>query len=190
MTDMGRAAQRARDLLRTYSVEQPPVDVEWIVSQEGLAIVYEPLEDSVSGVLVCREDAASVGVNARHHKNRQRFTLAHELGHHQLHPHSPTVFVDDLMIHFRGEGSIPTCEELEANAFAAALLMPQEFLLRDLAERAIDASDESAVRSLAQRYGVSQQALTLRLVELGCLRGYTHPRLPWLTTTPQTDPRP
>jgi len=172
MRNIRNAVAEADRLIERLGISTPPVDVEWVASQLGVGIVYKPLEDTVSGVLVQQGEQASIGVNALHHSNRQRFTVAHEIAHHVLHPNSPTVFVDGLMIHFR-DGTVPaTPEEQEANAFAAALLMPARFLRRDLTKRAIDASDETAVRSLAQRYGVSPQALTIRLVELGYVRGY------------------
>jgi Zn-dependent peptidase ImmA (M78 family) len=114
-----------------------------------------------------------IGVNSQHHRNRQRFTIAHELGHHRLHPNDPTVYIDDLMVHFRGEDihAPLTATELEANTFAASLLMPEDFIKRDFAGKKIDAQDEAAVRQLAHRYQVSVQALTIRLVELGMLIG-------------------
>ena len=65
----------------------------------------------------------------------------------------------------------PVAIELEANAFAAALLMPEPFLRDDLQRRTYDMFDESAVKRLAQKYQVSVQALTIRLMELGLLHG-------------------
>jgi len=60
---------------------------------------------------------------------------------------------------------------MEANAFAAALLMPEDWLRADLADRKIDLSDDVAVRNLATRYEVSQQALTFRLMNLNLVEG-------------------
>jgi Zn-dependent peptidase ImmA (M78 family) len=172
MTNIVRAQKLASRVLQKYGVQQPPVDVFSLAEKEGIRIVLQELEDKVSGMLVQSAHETVIGVNARHHENRQRFTLAHELAHHHLHPNSPTVYVDGMMVHFRGEdeqASPPI--ELEANAFAAALLMPEDFLREDLGDRTYDLFDESAVRRLAQRYKVSVQALTIRLMELGLLRG-------------------
>ncbi|MEE8106175.1 MAG: ImmA/IrrE family metallo-endopeptidase [Planctomycetota bacterium] len=170
---IARAVNAADRLIVKLQISEPPVDVEWVARQLDVSVVYKPLEETVSGVLVKQGEQASIGVNALHHTNRQRFTVAHEIAHHILHPNNPTVFVDQFMIHFR-DGTAPASPmEDEANAFAAALLMPARFLRGDFATRKIDASDETAVRSLAQRYGVSPQALTIRLVHLGYLRGYS-----------------
>ena len=175
MGEIRTAKQRALELLQTHSVQQPPVPLEAIAESAGIRVVYEELEDRISGLLVQKGEYAVIGVNSLHHPNRQRFTLAHELGHFYLHSTGPTIYVDGAMIHFRGEDfhAPATPVEVEANTFAAALLMPDYFLREDLEGRAIDAMDEAAVKRLARRYGVSQQALTIRLVELGLLRGLT-----------------
>ncbi len=62
--------------------------------------------------------------------------------------------------------------EIEANAFAAELLMPVSFLKRDLEEGddAVDLSDDDALKSLAAKYRVSVTAMTFRLANLRYLR--------------------
>jgi len=77
-----------------------------------------------------------------------------------------------MMVHYRVEEQRgPESIEVEANAFAAALLMPEDYLRNDLRDKRFDMYDETAVRRLAQRYQVSVQALTIRLMELGLLHG-------------------
>jgi len=172
MANIENARKRARRLLVDHDVQQPPVDVLALAHDQGIRVDFPELEDKISGMLIQTGHETVIGVNAKHHENRQRFTLAHELAHHQLHPNSPTVYVDGMMVHFRGEeeqgGALI---EVEANAFAAALLMPEDFLREDLRDRTVDMFDDLAVRRLAQRYKVSVQALTIRLMELGLLRG-------------------
>lgn len=171
--DIQGATRKADELISKLGIKQPPVPVEDILTACGISVEYHNLEPSVSGVLVRRGDTASVGVNALHHRNRQRFTLAHELGHFYLHLDSPTVFVDDALVHFRGDDvTVPDDpQEMEANAFAGALLMPERMLRADLAGRYIDAFDDSAVRDLARKYAVSAQALTIRLTRVGLIGG-------------------
>lgn len=172
MANIKRAQELASEVLHAHGVSKAPVDVLALAEDEHIRVVYQELDDNVSGMLVRTEEETVIGVNVRHHSNRQRFTLAHELAHHHLHADRPTVYVDGMMVHFRGEdlkGSEPI--EMEANAFAAALLMPEEFLRESLQNRTFDMFDEPAVRKLAQQYKVSVQALTIRLMELGLLRG-------------------
>ena len=56
---------------------------------------------------------------------------------------------------------------MEANRFAAELLMPIEFLQADLEKSEFDLADDSELQTLAKRYGVSLQALAIRLNGLG-----------------------
>ena len=168
------AERRARDLLRAHGVSAPPVEVEALAAVENIAIDYQDLGPTVSGLVVRGPDGrATIGVNALHPPNRRRFTIAHEIGHHLLHSDSATLFVDELMVHFRDAANTAKADprEMEANAFAAALLMPEDWLRADLRDRKIDLSDDVAVRNLATRYQVSQQALTFRLMNLNLLEG-------------------
>jgi Zn-dependent peptidase ImmA (M78 family) len=57
-------------------------------------------------------------------------------------------------------------EEIEANYFAACLLMPREFLEADPTAFFVDVEDATAVASLARSYGVSAHAMSLRLAGL------------------------
>lgn len=159
-----------RKLLKAHDVVTPPVPVDHIAQVEGLSLAYHDLEDDVSGMLIRHgSDPAIVAINVHHHENRQRFSIAHELGHYLMHQGEPTVFVDDYLVHFRAGKSdkIYDTREKEANIFAASLLMPKTFLQADLKDKPIDISDDESVRALARRYGVSVQALTIRLANLG-----------------------
>jgi Zn-dependent peptidase ImmA (M78 family) len=162
------AVQTAESILANTGY-QVPVDVERIAEAHAVSVVKQDLEDSVSGVLVIKDDTGIIGVNSNHHPNRQRFTVAHELGHFLLHPDAGRVFVDRSPVFFRdGMSSEGTSQqEIEANAFAAALLMPEAELKRLLDDHPVDAFDEMSVRRLAARLGVSAQALTIRLTRLG-----------------------
>ena len=61
--------------------------------------------------------------------------------------------------------------EIEANTFAAELLMPKKLLERDLRENLddIDLGDDASVGRLANRYKVSISAMTFRLTNLGSI---------------------
>jgi Zn-dependent peptidase ImmA (M78 family) len=172
--NLRKAADTARRLLTKYDVTEPPVLVDDIAIDEGLQVVYHELEDDVSGLLVREDDAAIIAVNVKHHANRQRFTIAHELGHYMLHREEPAVFVDDLLVHFRSDRAAHEFDprESEANHFAASLLLPRAFLRDDLHDTPVDISDDRQVRALARKYQVSAQALTIRLVSLNLIRAW------------------
>ena len=110
-----------------------------------------------------------IGVNRDQATVRQRFTIAHELGHLLLHEYSRVHVDRGFRVRLRsGLSSEGTDrDEMEANRFAAELLMPIEFLQADLEKREFDLADDSEFQTLAKRYGVSTQALAIRLNGLG-----------------------
>ena len=57
-------------------------------------------------------------------------------------------------------------DEIEANRFAAELLMPFCFLVVDVEDGYIDIEDEEEIKDLAEKYRVSMQAMTIRLNNL------------------------
>lgn len=159
-------------LLKAYSVETPPVQVGQIALAIGIRVQYEPAEDELSGFLLrdLSRQQAIIGVNDNHPDNRQRFTIAHELGHFLLHEQEKLHIDRRFQINRRDESSSQgkSEEEKEANLFAAELLMPVHFLQQDLATvGALDLESDDTIANLAKKYKVSVQAMTFRLAYLG-----------------------
>ena len=154
-------------LLAKSSIKMPPVPVEDIVRTHGVTVRYSDLRD-VSGLVVRKDGAIVIGVNRTHAPARRRFTLAHEFGHALLHTGREVMFDKDFRYNLRSDISQLgiDIEEIEANYFAAALLMPRKFMDRDPRTHSIEVEDASALRALAQAYGVSAQAMALRLVNV------------------------
>lgn len=168
------------DLLQKCRVQFPPVPVESIARSLGAEVRYQPGDDDLSGFLLRdhKQQEAVIGVNSSHHLNRQRFTIAHEIGHFLLHEWEG-VHVDandrGFQIKRRDEKSSTgtDIDEQEANLFAAELLMPAKFLEDDMVKvKKIDllSDDLGSFAELAEKYGVSTQALTFRLSNLGYIR--------------------
>lgn len=162
-------------ILDKNNIEKPCVDVEEIAERDGISIAYKQLEDDVSGFLVVKNKMATVAVNSTHHPNRQRFTIAHELGHYFLHAcknDGDDVFIDKKVFHRNqsaSEGSVRM--EIEANRFAAELLMPRAMMKEAVAETGgdIDLSDDVVIYNLSNLFCVSKQALTYRLADLNII---------------------
>ena len=134
-----------------------------------MIVRYQPFAGQLSGMIVPAGDHCVIGVNSLEAPVRQRFTIAHELGHFHLHP--AREFVDrSFATRFRNELARAgvDSDEIEANRFAAELLMPVEFVHKDLADVEIDVADaDELIERLAKRYQVSKQAMTIRLTTLG-----------------------
>ena len=158
----------AEALLEAEGITKPPVPVERIARSLGAKVRYAPFEGELAGMLIRDDDStgAVIGVNSLHHPNRRRFTIAHECGHLRLHE-GQRAYVDrsPLKVNLRDDVSSQATdpEEIEANRFAAELLMPYRMIREDLSTMALDIEDEEALRELCERYRVSLQALTLRI---------------------------
>jgi Zn-dependent peptidase ImmA (M78 family) len=158
---------KVSELLRRNRVIRPPVRVERIAESLGLQVRFAPLDADVSGAILRSGTGVVIGVNSSDHSNRQRFTIAHEIGHFIYHT-GVRVHIDrDFRLNLRDEQSSKAAnwEEIEANRFAAELLMPQGFLTKDV--ESIGAIDEEVIEGLARRYKVSAQAMQFRLANLG-----------------------
>lgn len=168
-----RIRELAAQLLKQNGVVQPPVPVDRIARSLGLSVRKRRNASSdISGFIFRRGRGAVIGVNSSNARVRQRFTIAHELGHYLFHTKGyEKVHVDrQFEVKFRdglSSQGIDT-DEREANLFAAELLMPQPFIARDIAALdGLDIVDGNLLKNLARRYQVSAQAMLFRLANLG-----------------------
>jgi predicted nucleic acid-binding Zn-ribbon protein len=133
-----RVAAAAQQLLARHGVVAPPIDVEDIASREGLTVKRRSL-GKADGTLRNRV----LTVNADHARVRQRFTIAHELGHLALHADG----TDDN-------------SEREADQFANIILVPRAMLRHAFAST----PDADA---LCRCFNVSREALWIALTDVG-----------------------
>lgn len=166
------ARRRARQLLEEGGVAAAPVPLERLAELCRASIRYEPFEGGLSGMVHCHPNGGGViGVNSKHSKTRQRFTIAHELGHLLLHGDEEFHIDEKRPLARRDEVSSQAVDarEIEANQFAAELLMP-EALVREswdaLGESDVEVAYEEAIEELARDYRVSSLAMTHRLTNL------------------------
>lgn len=165
--------KRVTEILDQANITNSPIDVEAVARMLGAKVVYEELDEDVSGLLLITSGSSTIAVNAAHHENRQRFTIAHEIGHLVLHgSNQEDLFIDKKVFNRNSKASEGMYrQEIEANRFAAELLMPKRFL-EDILEDSedenggVDLSDDLAVYKLARIFGVSEQALAIRLASL------------------------
>lgn len=154
------ARDKALAILSMYNINEPPVSVSEIASHLGFSVVPFNFPDYISAVIRIEDKRKIIGVNESHPKTRQRFSIAHELGHyvsgHEDFSHRKRTFIDPekrfLDLSYR--------DEREADEFAAELLMPEFMLRKDVLEEHLDTP------TLARRYGVSEQAMWIQLINL------------------------
>jgi Zn-dependent peptidase ImmA (M78 family) len=152
-----------------------PVDVEQVAKRLLLKVVYMDLGADVSGLLISKGDSTVIAVQGTDSSNRQRFTIGHEIGHywlkHQFEP-GEHVHVDrgHLVTPRNSRSSIGIDpKEIEANQFAACLLMPSKLLESRIKELRVESLRDDHIDKLAQEFEVSEQAMTIRLSTLGYL---------------------
>jgi Zn-dependent peptidase ImmA (M78 family) len=143
-----------------------PVDPVAIARFLGINVYKADLSANLSGMIAKMgpDRGTDIIINDQHAPVRQRFTVAHELGHYFAIHNDPNR-VDRPFIHRRDQ--LSACgtddEEVFANRFAAQLLMPDDEVRR-AAQLGADAA------RLAPRFHVSLDAMTNRLKNLGIAR--------------------
>ncbi len=150
-------------LLRHWDMKIP-VDVFAIAEKQGARV--EPSEELVreglSGKVCINDGDAIIYYNPQEPSVRQRFTVAHELGHLVLgHVHGGECHRDPTK-NYNLQVFDPN--ERDANVFAAHLMMPPAAV-----RIAVNRMKGVSLEKLARLFGVSQKAMEIRLKSMGIL---------------------
>jgi Zn-dependent peptidase ImmA (M78 family) len=164
---------RVTMVLNSFGEPALPIPIEEIARIRGLKVIPYPLGEDVSGLLSIEKNGqGTIGYNQDEPKVRRRFTVAHELGHYELHKEQSHLFIDKQFI-YRSLNSKNTpvnqVMEVEANTFASAILMPTELVRHEIGHRQIDLANEEVIKDLAGKFEVSVFAMSIRLKDLGFL---------------------
>ena len=135
------------------------IDVFDTISSLDISLLLRPL-DSLLGAYL-REPTPGILVTTKRSLSIQRFTAAHELGHFYLE-HKPSLDDEQVLRRspFQTQG-IPDLQEVEANTFAAAYLMPRWLVLKHCRQHKWTIDDlhkADVVYQLALRMGTSFSA--------------------------------
>ena len=163
--DAKRAEKAAQKLHASHPSDDTNIPVRALATSAGCLVKLTPLDDDLSGMAFVKDNMRAIVVNSLHHPNRQRFTIAHELGHHLLHMPllERGVHVDKAIFRRDQHASSGTRPfEIEANQFAAELLMPRK-LLRKHVTTDFDLQDDERLSELADLFGVSTAAIGYRI---------------------------
>jgi len=162
--DFWRAEGQAAEVLGKRKICALPIDPFGIAAGEGIAC--EKLKGSgVSGCLCGAGNVFSIFYNyAIASDGFRRFTVAHELGHYFLEGHYKHIFADGNSRHVSDSGySSDDPFEREADAFAAALLMPPG-LFKSACARV--APGFKAIETLSDKCVTSLTATAIRYADL------------------------
>lgn len=143
----------------------PGDDIDSLVRRIGGKVkmqntLFDDPEKSGS-LLVHAADHFEIIVPAHTSPTRDRFTIAHELGHYFLHylwrKRSVPTMSDQMIALRKGSDRV----EWEANWFAAGFLMPEKVFKKAFKQHS------GSVSAIAREFEVSQQAVEVRISQLG-----------------------
>lgn len=154
-----RARREAQQIRRATPIGTRGLrDLVHLADNWGASVSIDPMEPGLSGFII--KDAgteARIYINANDSPERQRFTLAHEIGH--LVERSSLARDDDYsFMDYRDTQGKYTLQEFFADEFAGELLMPAGPLIRRVREE--------GEYSAAQHFGVSVPAVRTRMRRL------------------------
>ena len=134
-----------------------PVDIYGLAERLGLKI-YETgmYPQNISGAIIKnpKDETYKIVINNKHSGFRQRFTIAHEFAHFILHKKEiGSGIQDDVLFRSGLSGNL----EIEANNFAANILMPWHLIEEALEDGA------DTIHKLAEKLWVSKSAMSVRL---------------------------
>lgn len=162
--DYNKAERLALNLLERYEIYEPPVQVVEIAFKEGLNVFTLPKEEmdnlSISGYINPVQN--KIYVNRADPYVRQRFTIAHELGHWFMGHTKDTQAYSNFVFRSSVKDANRNVWEREADYFAANLLMPKHFI-----EKFLKTYPWVTNKDFASMFGVSLTALEIRRNFLG-----------------------
>lgn len=157
----------AAQLLDEFSIGRPQeIDLEAIAWLQGAKVKYRPLDSCEACIRGSAElGRAIISINEDTMPRRQRFSLAHEIGHWEWDRGKILRCQKEDISGSRGRSTGISREKI-ANKFAAELLMPDGMLRAVL--RQFRKFDMYVIRQLANEFDVSQTAMAYRMIELDC----------------------
>ena len=155
-----RIAEEERSIVNKH-LQEKPVRLGTLAKELGVDVKLSALGRGVSGLIENRDGKYTIKINRHETRERQRFTLAHELAHFLLH--RDVIDADgeirDNVLYRSGK---PERIEFEANRLAADLTMPIDQVQSDLSSIGVAVSDD-VIERLAQEWQVSKAAMEIRL---------------------------
>lgn len=161
-----RGARYALEVRLELGLRDEPISDLWsLVRDKDVYLAFHPFgPDAGDGLYRWNGETALIVANSSTSSRlRQRFTVAHELGHHELHrPAGGSLLIADKDIFGRKDDA-----EQEANAFAGHLLMPDRGITRILRDWQVTKISPETVARLMQHFGVSYETAVYRMHNIG-----------------------
>ena len=163
--EMKRVPEEQARILDAHRLIRP-VKLGALANELGVHVKVATLPSNVSGQIKKENNSYTIRVNRHESRQRQRFTIAHELAHFLLHRHiidSNENGISDNVLYRSGA---PERIEYEANRLAADILMPNAVVEQRFRTEYKGLMTEATIEALAQDFNVSKAAMEIRLSNL------------------------
>lgn len=159
--EWGLLSQNEKKIILQHQ-QNLPIQIGEIAKALGVVVKSSTLQADISGEIREANGTFVIRVNRHDSKNRQRFTIAHEIGHYLLHKDKiGDGIVDDILY----RSALSDTLEAQANRIAADLLMPPKLISESL-DSFSSKKGEALYESVAEIASVSTIALKIRLGKL------------------------
>ncbi len=159
--EWNRIDPREREILKRYMGDLP-VKLGAIARELGIDVKLSSLPMNVSGQISRVDGGYEIKINRHESRQRQRFTLAHELAHFLLHRDVIDNLGGTLKDNVLYRSGASERIEYEANRLASQIVMPEPILDEIYKEHGEHLS-EGLVEVLAEQFGVSKAAMEIRM---------------------------
>lgn len=159
--EWNRVAPSDREIIERY-MNDVPVKLGAMARELGIDVKISSLPMNVSGQISKTENGYEIKINRHESRQRQRFTLAHEIAHFLLHKEAIDGLGGTLKDNVLYRSGAPETIEYEANRLAAFIIMPEN-VLEEAYSRFGENLSEGAVEHLAEQFGVSKAAMEIRM---------------------------
>lgn len=153
--------QADRELLEKH-LREVPVRLGAIAKDLNVDVKLSSLPLNVSGQISKTPSGYEIKINRHESRQRQRFTLAHELAHFLIHRDVIDRLGGTLTDNVLYRSGAPESIEYEANRLASQIVMPEPALQEAFSKYGEQIS-ESMVELLAEQFGVSKAAMEIRM---------------------------
>lgn len=160
ISELSRVDEEHREIISVHT-SRKPVPLGAMAKDLGITVKVSALERGRSGLIEYNEGSYTIKINRYETRERQRYTLAHEIAHFLLHRdiiESSGGIVDNVLY----RSGQPEEIEYQANRLAADLILPNEYLISDLSSVGVPITDE-VIERLAREWQVSKAAMEIRL---------------------------
>lgn len=156
-----RISNDDKNIIEKY-LSSYPVKLVALADELGLSLFKSTLPPSISGLIQpsgISRSGFEIKINKFEPNYRQRFTLAHEIGHFLLHREMIASGITDSIMY---RSTLSSQKEVEANKFASWLLMPYS-LVKQASSLLSEVDVEKKVEMMAEQFKVSKDAMKFRL---------------------------